>query len=212
MGLKTTCIGAYPKPSYVKLPDWFNIPAGPDTADPTKQWLEAMEELGPDANAIIAKGIKEAVTDQTYHCRHLNGFDFENLTNKQVRGGTYSANLPTIRSAVTVKKLFLADDWKLAQSFSQNPLKITMPGPMTVFDTNCDDYYNDPEKAGHDIAKALNQEVLSLAEAGCKYIQIDEPLFARKPKDALDYGFENLETTPTTLKRIRMLICKLLTQ
>jgi 5-methyltetrahydropteroyltriglutamate--homocysteine methyltransferase len=35
--------------------------------------------------------------------------------------------------------------------------------------------------------------VLALAEAGCKYIQIDEPLFARKPSEALDYGFDNLE-------------------
>ncbi len=37
MSLLTTCIGAYPKPDYVKLPDWFNHPAGPDTADPVKQ-------------------------------------------------------------------------------------------------------------------------------------------------------------------------------
>ena len=32
-----------------------------------------------------------------------------------------------------------------------------------------------------------------MADAGCRYIQIDEPLFARKPAEALDYGFENLE-------------------
>ena len=212
MAIKTTCIGAYPKPEYVKLPDWFNIPAGPDTADPTKLWVKAIEDLGPDAAKIIEKGVAEAVQDQVsagidiptdgeiprenyihYHCRHLNGFDFVNLTNKEVRGGTYAANLPTIRGPVSAKDLFMVNDWKRAQQYTDRPLKITMPGPMTVSDTNCDAFYNDPIKLGADIATALNQEVLALAEAGCKYIQIDEPLFARKPQEALDYGFENLE-------------------
>ena len=32
MPLTTTTIGAYPKPDYVEVPDWFNIPVGPDTA------------------------------------------------------------------------------------------------------------------------------------------------------------------------------------
>jgi len=50
-----------------------------------------------------------------------------------------------------------------------------------------------PEKLGRDIAAALNVEVRALADAGCVHIQIDEPLFARKPAAALDYGFENLE-------------------
>ena len=43
------------------------------------------------------------------------------------------------------------------------------------------------------MAEALNLEVLALADAGCRHIQIDEPVFARNPKNALDYGFENLE-------------------
>ena len=46
---------------------------------------------------------------------------------------------------------------------------------------------------GKAIAEALNQEVLSLATAGCRHIQIDEPLFARYPERALEYGVENLE-------------------
>lgn len=212
MPLKTTCIGAYPKPVYVRLPDWFNIPAGPDTADPTKQWALAMAALGDDAEEIISRGVEEAVRDQVdagidiptdgeiprenyihYHCRHIDGFDFTNLTLKPVRGGTYEANLPTVTGPVSARDPFLVHDWQRAQSFTDRPVKITMPGPMTIWDTNADAYYNDPRRLGADLAAALNQEVLALAEAGCRYIQIDEPVFARRPQEALDYGFENLE-------------------
>ena len=212
MPLLTTCIGAYPKPHYVQLPDWFNIPAGPDTADPTKLWVKAMEDLGPDAASIIDRGVAEAIADQEsagidiptdgeiirenyihYHCRHLHGFDFVNLTNKELRNGAYSANLPTINGPVSLKAPFLADEWKAAQRHTTKPLKVTLPGPMTIGDTNVDAFYHDGEKLGRDLATALNQDVLALAAAGCKHIQIDEPLFARKPEAALAYGFDNLE-------------------
>ena len=68
-----------------------------------------------------------------------------------------------------------------------------MPGPMTIGDTTADAHYDDPKQRGADLADALNREVLDLAQAGCRYIQIDEPLFARKPAAALDFGFEHLE-------------------
>jgi len=212
MPLTTTCIGAYPKPDYVKLPDWFNHPAGTDTADPTALWEKAMADLGPDAPGIIARGVAEAIADQIaggveiptdceiarenyihYHCRHLHGFDFSRLTRTAVRGGTYEAKLPTITGPVSVRERFLVDDWKRAQINCRRAVKITMPGPMTISDTNHDDYYNDPKKLGADLADALNVEVRALADAGCVHIQIDEPLFARKPAAALEYGFENLE-------------------
>jgi 5-methyltetrahydropteroyltriglutamate--homocysteine methyltransferase len=64
---------------------------------------------------------------------------------------------------------------------------------MTITDTVADAHYGDPAKLGADLADCLNKEVLALAEASCRHIQIDEPLFARKPDAALDYGFENLE-------------------
>ena len=212
MPITTTCIGAYPKPDFVKLPDWFNLPAGPDTVDPTARWAHAMAQLGDDAGEIIARGVAQVVADQVeagvdiptdgevprenyihYHCRHINGFDFDRLTTRAVRGGTYTASLPTIRSAVSAKEPFLADDFRRAQNASEKPVKITMPGPMTIADTNCDDFYHDPKKLGADLGDALNAEVLSLAKAGCRHIQIDEPVFARRPQDALDYGIENLE-------------------
>ena len=212
MAVKTTCIGAYPKPDFVHLPDWFNVPAGPDTADPTKQWVDALAAMGTEASAIIERGVHQVVKDQVdagidiptdgevarenyihYHCRHLNGFDFKTLTEKVLRGGTYSAQLPTINGAISVRDTFLTGDYQRAQAATCQPVKVTMPGPMTVSDTNSDVFYNDPVKLGAAIADALNVEVLALADAGCQHIQIDEPLFARKPDEALQYGFDNLE-------------------
>ena len=230
MAIPTTCIGAYPKPDFVSLPDWFNHPDGPDTADPTALWAKAMAGLGPEAPAIIARGVKQAIDDQLEcgidiptdgeisrenyihsHCRHLQGFDFLHLTRKEVRGGTYQANLPTINGPVSIRDQFLLADWQRAQAFCRRPVKITMPGPMTISDTNHDAWYHDPQKLGRDIANALTVEVRALADAGCVHIQIDEPLFARKPAAALEYGFENLERAfhgcPKSVQRTVHMCC-----
>ncbi|KAA3631011.1 MAG: 5-methyltetrahydropteroyltriglutamate--homocysteine methyltransferase, partial [Proteobacteria bacterium] len=122
-----------------------------------------------------------------------DGFDFSSLTEKVLRNGAYSAKLPTITGPVSPRDLFLADDYARAQRHCDRPVKITMPGPMTIADTNADAYYHDPRRLGADLAACLNQEVRALANVGCVHIQIDEPLFARKPAEALEYGFENLE-------------------
>ena len=212
MPLVTTTIGAWPKPGYVRLPDWFTCPEGPDTPTPTRGWAEAMEALGDDAEAIIARGVGEAVADQIgagidiptdgeiaredyihYHCRHLDGVSFERLEEKSLRNDAYRAHLPTILGPVRAGAPFLPTDYRRAQSCTDRAVKITMPGPMTISDTTVDLHYGDPRALGRDLAAALNREVLALADAGCRHVQIDEPLFARKPDAALDYGFEHLE-------------------
>ena len=212
MPLLTTTIGAYPKPDYVQLPDWFTHPEGPDAADPTRGWADAMEALGDDAETVIARGVREAIDDQVragidiptdgeiarenyihYHCRHLAGVSFERLEEKALRNDAYRALLPAIVGPVRAGAPFLPTDYRRAQACTDRPVKITMPGPMTISDTTVDLHYDDPRMLGRDLAAALNREVLALADAGCRHIQIDEPLFARKPDAALEYGFENLE-------------------
>ncbi|MBT4041698.1 MAG: cobalamin-independent methionine synthase II family protein, partial [Rhodospirillales bacterium] len=161
--------------------------------------------------ALFVRAAKSVIDDQTkagidivtdgevrrenyihYHCRHLDGIDFNVLTEKDVRG-VYSAHLPTITGHVKARAPFLPHDWKAAQGQSDRPVKVTLPGPMTIGDTVADEFYGDPKKRGAKLASAINKEVLALAEAGCQYIQIDEPLFARKVDEALDFGFDNLE-------------------
>lgn len=227
----TTCIGAYPKPPYLELPDWFNLPAGPDTANPTKSWVAAMAAMGESAEQNITDACREVVTDQVeagidiptdgevsrenyihYHCRHLEGFDFNRLTERELRGGTYSAELPTISGPVRARDTgFLVHDWKRAQSFTDRPVKITMPGPMTVTDSNANEYYESERVLGAAIADALNSEVRALVDAGCVNIQVDEPVFARKPDVTLEYGVENLERVfhgvPAGVTRVMHMCC-----
>lgn len=213
MRLKTTTIGAFPKPDYVPITDWFQGAEGPDTVSPTEDYSVQMAGVKADeAEARFLRAAQEVIADQVaagvdiptdgevrrenyihYHCRHLNGIDFETLTEKELRGGAYSASLPTITGPISARENFLPHDWKAAQPFTDRPVKVTMPGPMTITDTVANSFYDDDAKLGADLAAAINKEFLALAEAGCAHIQIDEPVFARKPEQALAYGFENLE-------------------
>ncbi len=216
MTIRTTCIGAYPKPDYLALPDWFNSPEGVDTENPTEQWQAAFDALGDNAEQVLDRAVKDVVERQLsagidiptdgevprenyihYQCRHIEGIDFSQLTKKVLRDGAYQANLPTIVSPVKARAPFLVKDWQRAQRHANklggNSVKITLPGPMTIGDTTADEFYDDPAERGVQLAAALNSEVLALAKAGCQHIQIDEPVFARYPEEALSFGFENLE-------------------
>ncbi len=212
MRLKTTTIGAFPKPDYVPITDWFQGPEGPDTVDPTAGYAAQLAKAGAEAESLFARAAEEVIAAQVaagvdiptdgevrrenyihYHCRHLDGIDFATLTEKELRGGAYAAALPTITGPIRARDRFLAHDWRVAQAFTDRPLKVTMPGPMTIADTVANAHYDDDAKLGADLAAAINEELLALADSGCGHIQIDEPVFARKPEQALAFGFDNLE-------------------
>ena len=207
----TTVIGAYPKPSFLQLPDWFNAEGGTDTLKPTVDYNNAIKKMGEDAESIFLKAAAEVINDQIecgidivtdgevrrenyihYHCRHITGVDFNTLTEKIARTGNYKCWLPTIVAKVEAQDSFLVHDWKVSQKLSSKPVKITIPGPMTIADTIANTYYKSDDKMGFDLAEVINVEIKRLQKAGCKYIQVDEPLFARKPQQAIDYGIDNL--------------------
>ena len=208
----TTVIGAYPKPSYLKITDWFNASGGTDTQFPTKFYNKEIKQMGNEAEELFIRATKEIIHDQEecgidiitdgevrrenyihYHCRHLEGIDFNNLTEKVARTGNYKCWLPTITNKVSAADPFLVEEWKSNQTLTNKPLKITIPGPMTITDTIANTYYKSDEELGNDLAIAINTEIKRLVDVGCKYIQVDEPLFARKPANALAFGIQNLE-------------------
>ena len=53
MTLLTTTIGAYPKPNYVTVPNWFGEARGDHDDHPTENWADAVAALGEEAAEIF---------------------------------------------------------------------------------------------------------------------------------------------------------------
>lgn len=229
--LLTTTIGAYPKPDWVPVSDWFNMPDGMTSGAVTESYETDLAKAGDEAEALFTRAAEAVIADQVaagidiptdgevrrenyvhYHCRHFDGFDFAGLTTRSMRNGAYETALPTIRGAIKARESgFLVHDWKVAQGFTDRPIKVTVPGPITISDTSADAQYGDPASLARDLADALNVEIRALANAGCAVIQVDEPVFARKPDAALDYGVECLERcfagVPDSVTRVVHICC-----
>jgi len=215
MAVKTTCIGSFPKPDWVPVRDWFQLEHGMTDAggEVTDQYSKVLQNSSDEIEQLLDKATVQAVLDQTecgidiptdgeqrrenyihYQCRHLKGFDFTNLTKRVLRNGAYETALPTIRGKIeSGGEHFLPRDWRIAKAATDCPVKITVPGPITIMDTTANEHYKNDRDLAFDLARALNYEIRALAEAGCEVIQVDEPLFARKPEAALEFGIEALE-------------------
>jgi 5-methyltetrahydropteroyltriglutamate--homocysteine methyltransferase len=232
MALLTTTIGSYPKPDFVMVRDWVHPKSDyKPTYDAQIADLRHFQEkqistsvfLGTiDAvRSQIAAGIDVPTDGEQgrehyifYHLRHLKGVDYGRLQSRKVRGvEEWVKEVPTIAGKIESQGHFLRYDWQVAQKIAGDghPVKITLPGPMTIADTVVDEHYGSEIELNRALADALNVEVRDLAEAGCKWIQIDEPLFARYPDKALAYGIENLERCfsglPDDVNRVVHLCC-----
>lgn len=213
MPVLTTTIGSYPKPSYAPGPNWFHVRRSKAQGewDPTRAYDEALKSMPADAQALLDRAVVEVVREQVsagidvptdgeirrehyiyYHCRRLEGFDFAGLTKRAMRGGSWVAAVPTVTGPIRAGAPFLVADWRVAQGATDRPVKITIPGPLTIIDSTADKHYGDERRLAADLAAAINVEVRALAAAGCRWIQIDEPVFARAPDKALAYGIDLL--------------------
>lgn len=190
--------------------DWYR---GVDPAEPTARYAETWRQHGEGLVQILDAATVRAVQEQDrigidvpsegevrrenhvhYHCRHLPGIDFEALNEQEV-AGIGPALLPTITGPVRAEPApFLVRDWQVAQSATRRPVKITVPGPLTIGEWVVDRVYEgDMRRRGAALADSLNMEIRRLADAGCPWIQLDEPAFVHRPAAAVAFGIEHLE-------------------
>jgi 5-methyltetrahydropteroyltriglutamate--homocysteine methyltransferase len=138
----------------------------------TSEILKLQEEIGID---VVTDGELKRENYVYYFCRKLNGFDFEKLTKVTLRDGAYTSKLPTITGPVSSKEKdpWIWREWLAAQEMSKKPVKVTLPAPLTIINTCMNEYYKDNERELSKIlVKEINNEVVALSKAGCKYIQV----------------------------------------
>ena len=62
-----------------------------------------------------------------------------------------------------------------------------------------DVFYKDEKELSLDLVKCLNREIKALSEAGCVYMQIDEPVIAREPEKAFARSHKSRAAVDYTL-------------
>ena len=198
--LRTTIVGSLPKPG------WLAESAGPRVA-----WRLEGAELREAQNDAVqlaldqqhAAGV-DVVCDGEMRRRHyiwgflegLSGTDTVNLGSKLARGGRYAATTPVARVVGEVKrsKPVLLEALRFARARTDRPLKVTLPGPMTIVDSVLDEHYRSDERSlALRFAEILNAEARELAAAGADVIQFDEPCFNVYVDKVKDWGVGALE-------------------
>ena len=77
---------------------------------------------------------------------------------------------------------------------------------MTITDTIANTYYKSDEEMGNDLAIAINTEIKRLVDVGCKYIQVDEPLFARKTSSIKEKTIKQTMSNVTIDKKALVIV------
>ena len=97
----------------------------------------------------------------------------------QSHGHRMARRIPTVVGRIAWKGPQNADDFRFLKSLTTRTPKITLPGPCYIHyragRANISrDVYPDLDAFWSDLVEAYVQEMRSLADAGCRYLQIDE--------------------------------------
>ena len=194
--LPTSSAGSLPKPSWLAEPGALWSPWKlHDTElrngkqDALRLSLQEQQQAGIE---IVSDGEQTRQHFVTTFIENLNGVDFENRQTIKIRD-RYDASVPTVVGPVSRQKSVFVEDAKFLRQQTQQPIKWALPGPMTMVDTLCDDYYKNRKKLAWEFAKILNQEAKELEAAGIDIIQFDEPAFNVFFDEVNDWGMACLE-------------------
>jgi 5-methyltetrahydropteroyltriglutamate--homocysteine methyltransferase len=198
--IRATIVGSLPKPGWLAVPGILQAP-----------WKVPAEDLGEaldDATRLcvesqVAAGL-DIVTDGEQRRRHyiwgfLDGIpavDTANLAMKPTRGQRFRTESP-------VARLIGEPEWpgpmqiealRAVKALTDRPVKVTLPGPMTIVDSLQDEAgRHSTADLAMIFADLLNREARALAEAGAAVVQFDEPCFNIYLDQARDWGIVALE-------------------
>jgi 5-methyltetrahydropteroyltriglutamate--homocysteine methyltransferase len=99
--------------------------------------------------------------------------------------------------------LGLVDEFNMVSRYAdKDTVKITMTGPHMLAKVAYDEYYGDISKFMQVLARMMNRNYKALEAAGCKYLQIDEPLFAISSDEEVQAAVDAINMSTEGLKNM----------
>jgi len=198
--VRATIVGSLPKPGWLAKPGELFPPwrledpfLAEGKEDAVRVWIAAQEQAGLDV-----------VTDGEQHRRHyiwgffqgLDGIDTVTLGMRAQRAQRYHKEIAAARliGEPAWRGPIFVDALRATQAMTNRPIKVTLPGPMTIVDSIVDTVGGRTEAdLAMRFAELLNLEARALATAGASVIQFDEPCFNVYVDKVKDWGIATLE-------------------
>lgn len=88
---------------------------------------------------------------------------------------------PTCTGKLSRRESLAGEDLRFLRTLTNKPIKITLPGPYLLTRSMwvgalTHKVYRNHKKMANDIVKILREELIELRDAGCEFVQFDEPV------------------------------------
>lgn len=196
--LQTMIVGSLPRPAWLAEPTMYAqwrltgdaLPEGQDDAV-----LLAIADQQRAALKILTDGEQRRRHYIWGFCEELDGIDYNRLVKIQTRGNRYGILVDAARVTGPLRRArpTMVSALRFLRRYTDKPVKVTLPGPMTTADTLADEYYGSRQALAMDLARLLNEEACELAENGCDIVQFDEPCFNIYLDEVEEWGISTLE-------------------
>jgi 5-methyltetrahydropteroyltriglutamate--homocysteine methyltransferase len=196
--IAATTIGSFPRPNWLAQTERsvviFRLQGEAlkeAQDDATALCIQAQERIGLD---LLSDGEQRRTGFINHILAAFNGVDLERPGVKKIfRRRDQERVLPRVVDRISRRAPAIVEDFRFARAQTRKPIKMDVPGPMTVVDSTVDEYYNDEAAMAMDVAAALNQELRDLQAAGCDVLEIDEPAMTRYHEKVFAYGARALD-------------------
>jgi 5-methyltetrahydropteroyltriglutamate--homocysteine methyltransferase len=196
--LTTTSVGSFPRPTWLAHTQrnqlTFQLAGETLTEamdDATVVVLREQEDLGLD---LLTDGEMRRTSFIFHVAGNWDGVDTQTLGHTdRYRNRTVDRLVPRITGRIARHAPATVDDLRFAKAYTERPLKMAVPGPLTVIDSTVNEFYEHEDEMALDIAAALNAELRELEACGCDVLQIDEPAMTRYHDKVRAYGARALD-------------------
>ena len=88
---------------------------------------------------------------------------------------------PTCVGRLARREPLAVDELRFVQQLTDKPIKVSLPGPYLLtrsmwVTAHTKGAYADKVELGYDVVRILREELKELADAGCAFVQFDEPV------------------------------------
>ena len=196
--IAATTVGSFPRPASLGDRERSNITFRlkgdallKAMDDATLAVLREQEEIGLD---LLTDGEQRRPHFINHVLAAFDGIDLDKNALKSVyRRRKQDRMVPRVVGKVTRRAPAVVEDLRFAKAHTRLPIKMAVPGPMTVVDSTVDEYYGDEGGLALDVAASINLELLDLQAMGCDVLQIDEPAMTRYHEKVAEYGAKALD-------------------